>query len=669
MSKLKRINLCDAMDESMMLYAAYIIAERVCPKIEDGYKSVHRRIIWAMLKMNAIKFTKNKQIDGEVVGKYHPHGGAYGAMVNMITKDYQNIQPLIGKGNFGSANAKNDKASADRYTESKLSPMILDMLNGLKDNEVDYEWNFDGTLKIPKHIPFKYPNILTIFNKGITVGMSSTILPFNLKDVCEATIKYLKTGEYTTMIPDFGTKGFIIRDEEQLDNIAKTGRGTVYLKAKAEINEKKRAIVVTEIPYSTTVEQITKKLVDNITSGLLPEVSDYKDLTGSDGFKLEIYYKRGTDPKVLLNKLYSLTPMIDSISANMNIIVDGKPVQMGTNEVIKVWSEKRKLAIYRRLEDKIEKLEEKLNKLYGFEKVLLDIDKAIEIIRKSKDINVDLMKAFNLNEEQAIYIRKMRLEQINEKYIIEQIKDIRNLEKELEDYKSKQNDEGVSKIICEELQKCIDDYAIDRNTVIIEKEVQEKIVVNRRKVEDDKKYRIILTKENYIKKTSQNGEIKLKDGDMIIKEVVGNANTEIACFLNDGNCRKIRIKDIKEGTVNSLGDYLPVLLELKNEKIVHSMILDDNTDGFILAIFGNSKINKIDVKNYKINRRLIEKAYNNDNGLIYLKYHEKDFKLKIEGVKKAVMIDTVNLKAKGRTAVGIQTIPKTDKITKLQIIK
>lgn len=667
MSRVKPIDLCEAMDENMMLYAAYIITERVCPRIEDGYKSVHRRIVWSMFKMNATKFTKNKQIDGEVVGKYHPHGGAYGAMVNMITKNYQNIQPLIGKGNFGSANSKKDEASADRYTESKLSPMIIDMLEGLKNDEVDYGWNFDGTLQIPDFIPFKYPNVLTIYNKGIAVGMASTILSYNLKDVCNATIKYLKTGEHTTMIPDFGTKGYIVRNDEELENIAKTGKGTVYLKSKVEIDEKNRTIIVREIPYSTTVEQISEKIAEGITNGNLPEVSDYDDITDNKGFRLEIYYKRGTDVNKLLNKLYSTTPMFDSISANMNILVDGKPLLLGTNDVIRIWCEKRKESIYRRLKFLIEKLDIKLNKLYGLEKVLLDIDKAIEIIRRSKDINADLMKAFDLNEEQAIYVRKMRLEQINEEYIIEQIQEIRELEGKLKDYKSKQNDEGVSNIICEELEYCIKEYGIERNTEVIDYEEKNKIAKAVKKIEESKKYRVILTKENYIKKTAQNGDIKLKDGDKIIDEVVGDANTEIACFLNDGNCRKIRVKDIKESTANTLGDYLPVLLELKDEKIVKSLILNDNTGGFIVAIFGNNKINKIDINNYKINRRLIERAYNNDNGLIYLNYFKKDANIKIEGAKKSVVVDTSQLKAKGRTAVGIQTIPKTDKITKLAI--
>lgn len=667
--RLKKINILDALDNNMMSYTSYILMNRVLPKIEDGYRASQTRILIAMNNMKADKFTKCQQIDGETIGKYHPHGGVYGVMVNMTTSNYQNIQPIVGKGNFGDKNSSDLTPAAARYTEAKLSKLAIDMLEGIKEDEVEFEYNFDETLMVPKFIPFKYPNILCNNLQGMAVGFATDMPSFNMKEVCEATIKYIKTGEHTTLVPDYPTKGMVMRNEEALESIAKTGKGTIYIKSRVEINEKDREIIIKEIPYTTTREAIVNKIVDLVKEKKIQEISDVKDLSGKRGQKIVIYYKRGTDVNNLLDRLYAMTPMMSSHSANMNLIVDGKPVLLGTYGIIEKWVEARRKAVKRGLEFNINKKQSRLNILKGLEKVLLDIDKTIEIIRFSEVPEEDLMKHFDINKEQAVYICDMKLRNINKALIEKRIKDIKALEKEIEDLKATNNIEGHNKIICEQIERCIKEYAVPRNSEIIDYEIK-KITKTVRKTEDDKKYRIILTKENYIKKTLQSGDPKLKDGDRVIQQITGDGNCEVACFLDDTTCRKIRLKDIPESNLNSLGEYLPVVLGLKNQKIMHSMLLTENTDGYVIAIFKNNKINKIDIKEYLINRRVIEKAYSiNNGGIVYIGHHTKDMNIKIEGNKKAVVVHTKNLRTKGRTATGIQTLPKTDSIKKISFIK
>lgn len=667
--RLKKINILDALDNNMMSYTSYILMNRVLPKIEDGYRASQTRILIAMNNMKADKFTKCQQIDGETIGKYHPHGGVYGVMVNMTTHNYQNIQPIVGKGNFGDKNSSDLTPAAARYTEAKLSKLAIDMLEGIKEDEVEFEYNFDETLMVPKFIPFKYPNILCNNLQGMAVGFATDIPSFNMKEVCEATIKYIKTGEHTTLVPDYPTKGMVMRNEEALESIAKTGKGTIYIKSRVEINEKNREIIIKEIPYTTTREAIVNKVVDLVKEKKIQEISDIKDLSGKRGQKIVIYYKRGTDVNNLLDRLYAMTPMMSSHSANMNLIVDGKPALLGTYGIIEKWVEARRKAVKRGLEFNINKKESRLNILKGLEKVLLDIDKTIEIIRFSDVPEEDLMKHFDINKEQAVYICDMKLRNINKALIEKRIKDIKALEEEIEHLKSTNNIEGHNRIICEQIEKCIKEYAVPRNSEIIDYEIK-KITKTVRKAEDDKKYRIILTKENYIKKTLQSGDPKLKDGDRVVQQITGDGNCEVACFLDDTTCRKIRLKDIPESNLNSLGEYLPVVLGLKNQKIMHSMLLTENTDGYVIAIFKNNKINKIDIKEYLINRRVIEKAYSiNNGGIVYIGHHTKDMNIKIEGSKKAVVVHTKNLRTKGRTATGIQTLPKTDSIKKISFIK
>ncbi|MBP3931084.1 MAG: hypothetical protein J6D47_16170 [Peptostreptococcaceae bacterium] len=666
--RLKDVNIMDALDDNMLQYTSYVLTDRVLPRIEDGYRCSQRRILLTMEMMKANKFTKCQQVDGQVIGKLHPHGGVYGVMVNMTTKNYQNIQPIIGKGNFGDKNSKNLTPAAARYTECKLSELATDMLNGIKENEVDLEYNFDETIKVAKFIPFKYPNILCNNLSGIAVGMATKIPSFNMIEVCEATKKYILEGEHTNLIPDYPTGGYIMNNEDNIENINKTGSGTIYIKSKVEVDEKNRTIVVKEIPYSTTREAIISKIIELIKDKKLLEVSDVEDLSGKRGQNISIYYKRGVDVNKLLDKLFATTPLVSTDSANMNVLCEGHPKQMGTHSIIEEWVKLRRNAISRSLTHKIDKKNEKLSLLNGLAKVLLDLDKTINIIRFEENPEEALMKEFDIDLNQAEYICNMQLRNINKAKIEKRILEIKELEEEIKYLQSIHNTEGYNKIICDQLDECIKKYGVPRNSEIIDYEIR-KIEKTARKIEDSKEYRVILTKENYIKKTAQNGEVKIKDGDKIIQEFVADGNSEVACFLDDCTCRKIKIKDIPESNANSLGEYLPVVLGLRDQKIISSMLIKEDTDGFVLAIYRNNKINKININEYKINRKIIEKCYNPDSKVVYLKYHNKDLKLKIQGNKKSVVINTSDMKSKGRTAVGVYALPKEEKMSRITYVK
>lgn len=673
--RLKQMSILDALDQNMMEYTSYVLMNRVLPKVEDGYRASQRRILTAMNNMKAFKFTKCQQIDGETIGKYHPHGGVYGVMVNMTTTNYQNIQPIIGKGNFGDKNSSELTPAAARYTEAKLSDLALDMLSGVKLNEVDLEPNFDDTIMVPKFIPYKYPNVLCNNLQGMAVGYATDIPSFNMREVCDATIKYIETGEHTTLVPDFPTGGYVMRNEAALETIAKEGKGTTYLKAKIEVDEKNREINIKEIPYTTTREAIVNKIIDLVKDKKLNDVADVKDLSGKRGQKITVYYKRGTDVKSLVDKLYGMTPLVSSHSANMNLIVDGRPVLLGTNRIIEEWVKARRIAITRGIDHKIGELNSKLIKMqeqvYILNKILTDVDNAINIIRfeKKKKAIEKLCEKFDITEEQAKYVYSMPMYNINEEEMSDKARQILEVKNSIKEAEGKKHIGELNKTIIEQLKECSDKYGVDRNSEIIDYELR-KIEKTVRKIEDNKKYRIILTKENYVKKTTQNGEVKLKDGDKVIGDIVGDNNTEIACFLNDTTCRKIKLKDIPESNLNSLGEYLPVILKLNEEKIMHSVILSKDMEGYVIAIFNNNKINKIDIKEYLINRKVIEKAYSvNNGGIVYIGYHKDDMNIKISGNKKSAIINTKNLRTKGRTATGIQTIPKNDTICKIQFIK
>ncbi|MDR4281747.1 DNA topoisomerase, partial [Bacillus subtilis KCTC 1028 = ATCC 6051a] len=427
-------NIEQIIENNMMEYSAYILLDRALPDLRDGLKPVHRRILYSMYLQKAFKFTKSANVAGQVM-KLHPHGSSYGSMVGMVQKDRHIIPMLEGKGNFGQYTSRDLMPAADRYSEVKLSEISIDMMQNFDKNVVDFIDNYDGTMKMPEVLPVKFPSILAYSNSGIGVGFSSSIPSFNLKELTEAIVKYIETGEKTVLVPDFATGGLIVKEDNVFRQLNEEGRGTVKIRGKAEIV--KNEIHITEIPYSTTREAIIEKIVELNKAGKLKEVTDVKDLTGLKGMLITITARRNTDMNVLLEKLYKFTPLQSTFSANMNMLVDDLPKVLGVWQTIDKWLEWRTTCIKRGLSHDIETMTRKLHLLQGLEKVLLDIDEAIEIIRRSSQdqIEPNLQKHFGIDFEQAKEVANMKLRNINREYIIKKIEDIDKFEKTIENYK------------------------------------------------------------------------------------------------------------------------------------------------------------------------------------------------------------------------------------------
>jgi len=452
--------------DNMMDYSAYVLLNRALPSLEDGLKPVHRRILYSMWKDRAFKFTKCANINGYVM-QYHPHGDSYPTLVKLAQKDRHNTPLIEGKGNFGQATSRDLDYGAMRYTEAKLTPLAIDSMQNFEKDIVDFVPNYDGTKTMPKHLPVKHPNILTMENDGIGVGMSSSFAPFNSIEVCEATEKYALTGEHTNLYFDFATGGTLIASDEEIEKINKTGQGQVTIRAKINIL-KKTAFEITEIPFNTTREAIIKRISD-LARDKKVEVSDVKDLTGLKGQKILVVVKRGADIEKVIQKLYKLSPLQTNYSANMNLLVDGLPKVLGVHEIIERWLKWRAECIKRGIRFDIQQMKKKLNILYGLQKILVDLDRAIQIIRFEEEDKIDstLMSTFGISEEQAREVSKMRLRDISKQNIEKKILEIQELEQKITIWEYSLTDEKqITNTIVNGLRTTAEKHGKARMTII-----------------------------------------------------------------------------------------------------------------------------------------------------------------------------------------------------------
>lgn len=656
----KIIELDTLVKENIMEYTGYLVQNRVLPSIEDGYKPIYRYIVWTMEQMKAYNLTKSQNVEGQVMN-YSPHGGSYDTIVNMTTKNYQNIQPLIGKGNFGDATSRDLQYAAQRYTEVKMSPMIREMIKGIKNNEVDMIKNFDGTKLVPKFIPFKYPNILCNNVTGIGVGISTTIPSFNMKEVCEATIDYIDGKEIPILIPDFPTGGEIIKNQEAFEQINKTGKGSLKIKGKAYIEG--NTIIINEIPYNTTREAIIEKIIE-LTSSKVLNISDVIDTTGKDGMSITVICKRGSNPEEELNKIYTLTPLINNYNANMNVLVDGSPLLLGVHDIIKIWVEKRKKQVEKGLKSEIKDKREKLHILEGLKKILVDIDKAVEIIRYAENPENEIMNYFEIDEIQAKEVCDMALRNINNTYIEKKIKEVeqlRDLIKQLENT-------PFESIIKKELEKCIKDYAVERHTNLIDFKVQKLEKKVKSKVEDNSLYRIVLTKEGYIHKLAEKSRAKvsLKPGDKVLFDYKASASDSILVFGKDNMMYRIDIKDIKNLTTG-LGLYAPTILKLD---IDINYIMPANYTGYMLALFDTEKLAKINMESFKSSTRKIKNALNPKANIVEMLWIPTECEIELIGSKKNTIVDTSTINAKStRTTQGINMLKGKNQLISFKLNK
>ena len=646
--------------ENMMEYTGYLVQNRVLPTIEDGYKPIYRYIAWTMEQMKAYNFTKSQNVEGQVMN-YSPHGGSYDTMVNMTTKNYQNIQPLIGKGNFGDATSRDLQYAAQRYTEVKMSPMIREMIDGVKNKEVDMIKNFDGTKLVPKFIPFKYPNILCNNITGIGVGISTTIPSFNMKEVCQATIDYLEEKEIPVLVPDFPTGGEIIKDLEAFEIINKTGKGSIKIKGKAEISG--NTITITEIPYNTTREAIIEKIVDLTTAKTL-NISDVIDTTGKDGMSITVICKRGSNPEEELNKIYALTPLINSYNANMNLLVDGSPVLLGVEDIIKTWVEKRRIQIEKGLNNEIKQKKDKLHILEGLGKILLDVDKAVEIIRHAEEPETEIMNNFEIDLVQAKEVCDMALRNINNKYIEKKIKEIESLRAEI----AKLENTPLDSIIKEQLEKCMKNYGVERHTEIVDFKAQKLEKKVKAKVQDNSMYRVALTKEGYIHKLDEKSRAKInvKPGDKVVQETKLSANDKILVFGDNNKAYRIAIKDIK-GLTSGLGMYAPVVAK-DDFKVLAIMV--DTSEGYLLVSYDSGKLSKTKMSAFESSRKILTKPFYDKQLITNVEYISEDMEIELIGEKRNKAVDTSTITAKStKASQGVNVLTAKNKLISFKLNK
>ena len=626
--------ITSTLDENYMPYAMSVIVSRAIPEI-DGFKPSHRKLLYTMYKMGLL--TGNRTKSANIVGqtmRLNPHGdqAIYETMVRLAKGNESLLHPFVdSKGNFGKVYSRDMAYAASRYTEAKLAPICAELFRDLDCDAVDFVDNYDNTTKEPALLPTTYPNVLVSANQGIAVGMASQICGFNLGEVCDTTIQLLKNPDHdiatTLLAPDFSTGGQILCDPEELGRIYETGRGGVKVRAKYRYIKSENIIEIYEIPYSTSLEAILDKVSELMKAGKLKEISDMRDETDLSGLKLAIDLKRGVDPDKLMQKLFRLTPLQDTVSCNFNILIAGMPRVLGVKALLEEWLAWRTECVRRRVYFVLHKKQEKLHLLQGLKRILLDIDKAIEIIRQTEEeaeVVPNLMIGFGIDQVQAEYVAEIKLRNINKEYILKRVQETAALEEEIEDLEDTlQRPARIRKIIVGELEDVRKKYAQPRKTEIIyshEAEYEEEPEET-----PDYPVTLFLSREGYFKKiTAQSlrmsGEQKFKEGDGLFRRVEATNNTELMFFTDHQQVYKVRAADFADGKASLLGDYLPTKLGMDEEEKVIDLVLPGDYSGHLLFFFENGKCARVALSAYATtsNRRKLTGAYSDKSPLAAL---------------------------------------------------
>ncbi|MFV0520733.1 MAG: DNA gyrase subunit A [Lachnospirales bacterium] len=633
--------ITDTLKENYMPYAMSVIVSRAIPEI-DGFKPSHRKLLYTMYNMGLL--TKDRVKCADVVGQtmgLNPHGDAaiYETLVRLTRGNQSLLHPFIdSKGNFGRAYSRDMAYAAPRYTEVKLSEICKLVFHNIDTDTVDFVPNYDGKRFEPLLLPTLFPNLLVTPNLGIAVGMASNICSFNLKEVCETTIALIKNKEHkisTTLIaPDFSTGGEILYDQETFDSIYEKGLGSFKVRGKWTYNKKNNTVEIYEIPYTTNIESIIDKTITLVKTNKLREINDIRNATDKDGLKITIDLKRGSDVDVVMSKLNSLTPLTDTFSCNFNILINGKPMVLGVRQILEEWLIFRTNCITRETIYTKNKLEDRLNLLKGLDKILLDIDKAIKIIRHTEEdsqVVPNLMNAFSISEIQADFIAEIKLRNLNKEYLLNKIKEIDDIEKEIAHLNAVlENDNLIKKRIISELTDIIKKYGQDRKTTIA-KNIEEQ-VIDKIDFIPDFEAKIFLSRDGYIKKIPINSyrmanQHKLKDDDCLLIELDGTNKSELLFFTDSQNAYTLNAYDLPEQKASNLGDYLPNILGLENEKIVHMCVIQGDYNGFMLFGYENGKMAKVPILSYKSSRKKLVNAYFNGEKLIFVKDIQEDVSL------------------------------------------
>ena len=662
-------------ENGMGEFSTYVLLSRAIPDIRDGLKPSYRRVLWTMHEMKATKFTKSSTVWGKVMA-VHPHGSTYPTMVNMTQKDGQLNTYLVGKGNFGLHSSELAYAS-DRYTEAKLSEISVEMMEDSKKHGVKMIDNYDSTLKLPEVFPVKYPNILAYAQSGIGVGFSSSIPSFNITELCEATIEYIKNGKKTYLVPDFGTKAYIINDENIVKTINDDGRGSIVQRARVEMQG--RDIIIREIPYDTTREKIIEKILKLYKEDKLKEINNVDDSSGLSGMEVIITAKKGVDMDRLLEKLYINTPMQSTYSANMMVVnTKGLPELKGVWSIVEEWLVWRRQVIKDMLKYDVELKQAQLEILYGLNIIKDDLEAVITLIRTSTDADVisNLQKQFGLSKIQAERIAELKLRNLTTTFIKKQMSSIGNLEVEVEkNNKAIDSVEIQNKMIISDLKETIKKYGKERQTEIIERESisqLEKEVKSDLQVPNDYNVRVFVTKENYIKKiplTSLRGDqtLKLKDTDSIIREIETTNSEEILIFTDKQNVYKKRLSELEDCKPNQLGSYIPNEISLESGETILAVLPLSESSKYVLIGYEDGKVAKIDVESYrtKQNRSVLKNGYADKSALLFdiLGTENVDI-IAFADNKKVVLMNTETINSKSaKTTQGVTFIKLKDGCT------
>ena len=662
----------ETLEVNYMPYAMSVIVSRAIPEI-DGFKPSHRKLLYTMYKMGLLTGgrTKSANIVGQTM-RLNPHGDAaiYETMVRLAKGNETLLHPFVdSKGNFGKVYSRDMAYAASRYTEAKLDSICGELFRDIDSDTVDMVDNYDATMKEPSLLPTTFPNVLVSANQGIAVGMASNICSFNLKEVCDTTIALMKNPDHdileTLPGPDFSTGGELLFDEAATREIYSTGRGSFRLRSKWRYVKEGNLIEITEIPYSTATEVIMDKVAELIKAGKIREISDMRDETDLGGLKLTIDLKRGVDPEKLMQKLFRMTPLQDSFACNFNILIAGMPRVMGVGEILAEWTAWRTDCVKRRIYFQIQKKQERLHLLKGLEKILLDIDRAIAIIRETElenEVVPNLMIGFGIDEIQAGFVAEIKLRNINKEYILKQTKATSQLEQEIADLEDTLNSaRKLKNVIIKELQQVSDKFGQPRKTEILYN-VEDAEPENEEDQVPDYPVTAFVSKEGYLKKiTAQSlrmsGEQKFKEGDSLDYTRETTNRAELLVFTDQFQCYKTRLSDFDDGKASLLGDYLPSKLGFDQGENLLQVIFPGDSKGFVLFFFENGKVAKVPLSAYetKTNRKKLTGAFSDKSRVVKILSLESDAQIALYSTDgRAMIFSTADLLPKTtRNTIGV----------------
>lgn len=667
--------ITQTLEVNYMPYAMSVILSRAIPEI-DGFKPSHRKLLYTMYKMGLLTGgrTKSANIVGTTM-RLNPHGDAaiYDTMVRLSVGYEALLHPYVdSKGNFGKAYSRDMQWAASRYTEAKLASISQELFSDIDKNTVDFVDNYDATMKEPTLLPVTFPSILVNANTGIAVGMASSICSFNLAEVCNTAIALMRNPDHDVMdtlkAPDFTVGATVLYDRDAIRNVYETGRGSIRVRGKYAYDKENNCIDITQIPPTTTVEAIIDKIIEKVKANVIREINDVRDETDKNGLKITIDLKRGANPEKLMQKIYKMTPLEDSFACNFNVLVNGVPRVLGVKALLGEWTAFRMGCVRRRTQFDLDKSSARLHVLKGLSKILLDIDKAIRIIRETdeeSEVVPNLMIGFGIDETQAEYVAEIKLRHLNREYILKRTADMESLKKQIAELKGiLGDDDKIREIIIGELEEVVRKYGRPRKTDICYDLSEIDSVAEEEEIPD---YQVDLTftRDGYLKKVPElnarrSTENKLKEGDTVVyREVVPNT-TQLLFFTDKQQVYKARLSDFSDTKMSNLGEYIPSSLGFDPEEKVFAMIPLQKYEGYIIFVFENGKLAKIPASSYetKTNRKKLMKAYSGASPLVSCLYIPEDCDLLISSTSgKYLILNTALVLPKAtRDTIGVNVM-------------